>query len=157
MSCDGASPFEQWPWPVKVMTFVKSSCGGFCLLYCIRIGEHVLVDKITLCLGIEHVLKPQWKHYDKYIYVVTKWSSVHRTAIITQLTYTVWFFVQKIYQFASETNKNSTMRETRSTQRAQTSLAETGHYSDIAQCKNVEPWWWKVKVLDQYLHHDPIM
>ena len=54
---------------------------------------------------------------------------------------------------------------TRSTQRAQTSLAETDHYSHIAHCKNVEPWLWKTthlpkkkkkkkKVLDHYLHHD---
>ena len=33
--------------------------------------------------------------------------------------------------------------ETRSTQRAQTSLAEADHYSHIAHCKNVEPWLWK--------------
>ena len=32
---------------------------------------------------------------------------------------------------------------TRSTQRAQTSLAEADHYSHIAHCKNVEPWMWK--------------
>ena len=25
----------------------------------------------------------------------------------------------------------------------QTSLFEADHYSHIAQCKNVEPWWWK--------------
>ena len=30
--------------------------------------------------------------------------------------------------------------KTRSTQRAQTSLAEADHYSHIAHCKNVEPW-----------------
>ena len=29
---------------------------------------------------------------------------------------------------------------TRSTQRAQTSLAEADHYSHIVHCKNVEPW-----------------
>ena len=29
---------------------------------------------------------------------------------------------------------------TRSTQRAQTSLAEADHYSHIAHCKNVQPW-----------------
>ena len=60
-------------------------------------------------------------------------------------------------------------KETRSTQRAQTSLAEADHYSHIAHCKNVEPWLWKTthpsphpppplpkkkKVLDHYLHHD---
>ena len=28
-----------------------------------------------------------------------------------------------------------------STQRAQTSLAKADHYSHIAHCKNVEPWW----------------
>ena len=57
---------------------------------------------------------------------------------------------------------------TRSTQRAQTSLAEADHYSHIVHCKNVEPWLWKTthplkkkkkkkkkkKVLDHYLHHD---
>ena len=55
---------------------------------------------------------------------------------------------------------------TRSTQRAQTSLAEADHYSHIAHCKNIEPWWWKTtpppplppfrkkKVLDHYLHSD---
>ena len=55
---------------------------------------------------------------------------------------------------------------TRSTQRAQTSLAEADHYSHIAHCKNVEPWLRKTthphkkkkkkkkKVLDHYLHHD---
>ena len=32
---------------------------------------------------------------------------------------------------------------TRSTRRAQTSLAEADHYSYISQCDNVEPWWWK--------------
>ena len=32
---------------------------------------------------------------------------------------------------------------TRSTRRAQKSLAKADHYSHIAQCKNVEPWWWK--------------
>ena len=32
---------------------------------------------------------------------------------------------------------------TRSTQRAQTSLAEADHCSHIAHCKNVEPWLWK--------------
>ena len=32
---------------------------------------------------------------------------------------------------------------TRSTRRVQTSLTEADHYSYIAQCKNVEPWWWK--------------
>ena len=30
----------------------------------------------------------------------------------------------------------------RSTQRAQTSLAEADHYAHIAHCKNVEPWLW---------------
>ena len=32
---------------------------------------------------------------------------------------------------------------TRSTQRAETSLAEADHYSHIAHCKNVEPCLWK--------------
>ena len=53
---------------------------------------------------------------------------------------------------------------TRSTQRAQTTLAEADHYSHIAHCKNVQPWWWKTtplkkkkekkKGLDHYLHHN---
>ena len=32
-------------------------------------------------------------------------------------------------------------KPTRSTRRAQTSLAEADHYSYISQCNNVEPWW----------------
>ena len=31
--------------------------------------------------------------------------------------------------------------ETRNTQGVQASLAEADHYSHIAHCKNVEPWW----------------
>ena len=68
--------------------------------------------------------------------------------------------------------KMKNMLVTRSTQRAQTSLAEADHYSHIVHCKNVEPWLWKTthpppppqkkkkkkkkkkKVLDHYLHHD---
>ena len=38
---------------------------------------------------------------------------------------------------------NLKTNRTRSTQRAQTSLAEADHYSHIAHCKNVEPWLWK--------------
>ena len=37
----------------------------------------------------------------------------------------------------------SVVKSTRSTRRAQTSLAEADHYSHISQCNNVEPWWWK--------------
>ena len=54
-------------------------------------------------------------------------------------------------------------KNTRSTQRAQTSLAEADHYSHIAHCKNVEPGCERLptplkkkkkkKVLDHYLHH----
>ena len=45
---------------------------------------------------------------------------------------------------------------TRSTRRAQTSLAEADHYSHNSQCNNVESWWWKAdpKGLDHYLHHN---
>ena len=39
--------------------------------------------------------------------------------------------------------RTETYHWTRSTQRAQTSLAEADHYSHIAHCKNVEPCWWK--------------
>ena len=41
----------------------------------------------------------------------------------------------------------SVVKSTRSTQRAQTSLAEADHYSHIAHCKNVEHWWWKTTPL----------
>ena len=37
-------------------------------------------------------------------------------------------------------NPEGETKTTRSTQRAQTSLAEADHYSHIAHCKNVEPW-----------------
>ena len=62
--------------------------------------------------------------------------------------------------------KSKKKKQTRSTQRAQISLAKADHYSHIAHCKNVEPWLWKTtdppkkkkkkkkKVLDHYLHHD---
>ena len=46
-------------------------------------------------------------------------------------------------QFHSQVNilQNSLINaKTRSTQRAQTFLAEAGHYSHIVHCKNVEPW-----------------
>ena len=45
--------------------------------------------------------------------------------------------------YATQTSLVTNQRElilTRSTQRAQTSLAEADHYSHIAHCKNVEPW-----------------
>ena len=60
----------------------------------------------------------------------------------------------------------SNLQLTRSTQRAQTSLAKADHYSHIVHCKNVEPWLWKTthppkkkkkkkkKVLDHYRQHD---
>ena len=37
----------------------------------------------------------------------------------------------------------SVVKSTRSTQRAQTSLAVADHDSHMAHCKNFEPWWWK--------------
>ena len=40
-------------------------------------------------------------------------------------------------------NSQSNVRGIRSTQRAQTSLAEADHYSHIAHDKNIEPWLWK--------------
>ena len=40
-------------------------------------------------------------------------------------------------------NHTWTTITTRSTQRAQTSLAEADHYPHIVHCKNAEPWWWK--------------
>ena len=45
-------------------------------------------------------------------------------------------------QITMNIHSNKKTRST-STQRAQTSLAETDHYSHISHCKNVEPWWWK--------------
>ena len=53
---------------------------------------------------------------------------------------------QSVHNFLSnvvhrQTDKQpNTTKNTRSTQRAQTSLAEADHYSHIAHCKNVEPW-----------------
>ena len=41
----------------------------------------------------------------------------------------------------SKKEKTQNIKKTRGIQRAQTSLAEADHYSNIAHCKNVEPWW----------------
>ena len=68
---------------------------------------------------------------------------------------------KSVHNFLSNVVHRQTNKQTRSTQRAHTSLAEADHYSHIAHCKNVEPWLWKTthppekkKVLDHYLHHD---
>ena len=48
--------------------------------------------------------------------------------------------------YPKQIRSNTTVKkycQTRSTQRAQTSLAEADHYSHIVHCKNVEPWLWK--------------
>ena len=45
--------------------------------------------------------------------------------------------------FVKSVSNNGKIPRTRSTWRVQTSLAEADHYSHIAYCKNVEPWWWK--------------
>ena len=47
------------------------------------------------------------------------------------------------YDVHNQTDRqtNST-KNTKSTRRAQTSLAEADHYPHIAHCKNVQPWWW---------------
>ena len=50
---------------------------------------------------------------------------------------------QSVHNFLSNVVHRQTNKQTRSTQRAQTSLAEADHYSHIAHCKNVEPWLWK--------------
>ena len=47
---------------------------------------------------------------------------------------------QSVHNFLSNVVHRQTNKQTRSTQRAQTSLAEADHYSHIAHCKNVEPW-----------------
>ena len=47
---------------------------------------------------------------------------------------------QQLYNIQFMLLVNSIVVLTRSTQRAQTSLAEADHYSHIAHCKNVEPW-----------------
>ena len=76
--------------------------------------------------------------------------------------------VEEIKRQREEPGMNSKRKhiQTRSTQRAQTSLAEADHYSHIVHCKNVEPWCERLptplkkkkkkkkKVLDHYLHHD---
>ena len=48
--------------------------------------------------------------------------------------------------FKNVIQKLCTISLTRRTRRAQTSLAEADHYSHIAHCKNVEPWWWKANL-----------
>ena len=53
------------------------------------------------------------------------------------------YVVTKSSQIIITTTTTTTTIITRSTQRAQTSLAEADHYSHIAHCKNVEPWLWK--------------
>ena len=50
-------------------------------------------------------------------------------------------FLSNVVQTDRQTDKQTNAtKNTRSTQRAQTSLAEADHYSHIAHCKNVEPW-----------------
>ena len=49
---------------------------------------------------------------------------------------------QSVHNFLSNVVHRQTDKQTRSTQRAQTSLAEADHYSHIAHCKNVELLWW---------------
>ena len=48
-------------------------------------------------------------------------------------------FVVAVFDQIYEVRQSNT-NTTRSTQRAQTSLAEADHYSHIVHCKNVEPW-----------------
>ena len=68
---------------------------------------------------------------------------------------------QSVHNFLSNVVHRQTNKQTRSTQRAQTSLAEADHYSHIAHCKMLSlgcerlPTPLKKKnVLDHYLHHD---
>ena len=96
------------------------------------------------------------------------WKAIPKVVFTKTLSY-IFFF--QILTGTSVKNWNYLMpikSLTRSTQRAQTSLAEADHYSHNTHCKNVEPWLWKTthppkkkkkkkkkkKVLDHYLHHD---
>ena len=76
----------------------------------------------------------------------------------------------RLHELYKNVNERIIIIITRSTQSAQTSLAEADHYSHIAHCKNIELWWWKTipppppapppkkkkkkKSLNHYLHHD---
>ena len=76
-------------------------------------------------------------------------TSLFRVATVMEKVMEKIFFQYhgKIREFCSQSVKMGNFEEvrenqnkTRSTQRAQTSLAEADHYSHIAHCKNVEPW-----------------
>ena len=60
------------------------------------------------------------------------------------LQHIVTYYLVLVQQINFEPESESgimTTKTTRSTRRAQTSLAEADHYSHIAHCKNVEPWF----------------
>ena len=59
---------------------------------------------------------------------------------VKELTQIVCEQVRQSMQQQLQEQFAEVQQETRSTQRAQTSLAEADHYSHIAHCKNVEPW-----------------
>ena len=69
-----------------------------------------------------------------YIQWCKSWNMDYGYSNVTQIETNVYY---RSHDFAII----KTQTKTRSTQRAQTSLAEADHYSHIAHCKNVEPWW----------------
>ena len=107
-------------------------------------------------------LPSPWSGYATIIMVVfahlliLEYSDHHQNLISSSLYYpgplhkiafqSVHNFLSNVVHRQTNRQTNAT-KNTRSTQRAQTSLAEADHYSHIAHCKNVEPWWWKTTTL----------
>ena len=87
---------------------------------CLKFGAHFYTNCLKLWIS----------HMKKIL-------SVNFTGISWKcLKYETFYVIRGLYDFRI-------IWITRSSQRAQTSLAEADHYSHIAHCKNVEPWLWK--------------
>ena len=134
---------------VPLCTFGQPQLHKFRVLYCIHcteilswnIGEIYILLQGFICQGQPLSIWP----YTKFVNPCEQF--------ILTLDNSIYYQYPLILQW------------TRSTQRAQISLAEADHYPHIVHCKNVEPWLWKTthppkkkkkkkKVLDHYLHHD---
>ena len=131
-----------------------------------KVLDHYLHDN----LGMLPLLRCCFAHL-----LILQYPDHHQNLISSSLSYSGpvhKLSSQSVNNFLSNVVHRQTNRQTdkltnatkntRSTQKAQTSLAEADHYSHIAHCKNVESWLWKTthppkkkkkKVLDHYLHH----
>ena len=83
--------------------------------------QHVIY--LIMIMGFHHNLTTLHQLEDAYLYCMDCNYIRYRICLSQELLVTARF-----------------VDTTRSTQRAQTSLAEADHYSHIAHCKNVEPW-----------------